>query len=52
MNISWKGDFANAPKTGLVISEAAEMLTIKWSDGSQMVVPAFTVSERYGWSRW
>lgn len=52
MNIKWNGDMANEPKVGVVVSEANGNLTIKWSDGSQMLVPAFTVNPRYGWSRW
>lgn len=52
MNIKWNGDMENEPKVGFVVSEANEMLTIQWSDGSKMVVPSFTVNARYGWSRW
>lgn len=47
--IKWTGDFANAPKSGVVVF-ANGMAFITWSDGSEMTVPEFTINARYGWT--
>lgn len=51
-NIKWNGDMANEPKVGVVLSETNGNLLVRWSDGREQVIPAFTVVERYGWKRW
>lgn len=47
--IFWKGDFGNAPKTGVIASVTGQMVSIKWKDGSSALVPSFTILPNYGW---
>ena len=47
--VHWKGDFSNAPKSGVAIIENG-MARITWEDGTTMVAPEFTMSPRYGWT--
>ena len=37
--IHWQGDFENEPKSGSIVSRSGTLVTIKWDDGSQMMVP-------------
>lgn len=40
----WKGDFSNEARSGVISAIKGEMVTIEWSNGGRMVVPAFTIT--------
>ena len=47
--IHWTGDYSNDPMTGTVVAKSGDLLTIKWDNGTQMVVPELVTRGR-GWS--
>jgi hypothetical protein len=49
-NIRWNGDFANEAKSGQIVEQNGALLTIKWEDGKQQVIPEF-VTKGQGWTR-
>lgn len=49
-NIRWNGDFANEPKNGQIVAQNGALLTIKWEDGKQQIVPEMVTKGR-GWTR-
>lgn len=48
--VRWNGDFANEAKTGQIVARNGDLLTIKWEDGKQQVIPEMITSGR-GWTR-
>jgi len=49
-NIRWNGDFANEAKSGQIIAQNGSLITIKWEDGKQQIIPDVVTKGRE-WSR-
>ena len=47
--ISWKGDAANEPKSGLIEKVENGLIFIIWDNGKRQSVPDFTILPHYGW---
>lgn len=46
--ITWKGDFSNLPRSGVVVSDDGYMMAIQWDDGTATTVPtAITRTARW-----
>lgn len=38
--INWNGDMANAPKSGVVVTDDGGWMTVKWDDGRSERIPS------------
>lgn len=47
--IHWNGDYSNDAMAGTIIAKSGDLLTIKWDNGKQTIVPEIVTRAR-GWS--
>lgn len=46
--LHWNGDFSNEAMSGTVVGRNGSLLTIRWDDGREQVMPEF-VTQGSGW---